>query len=214
VGGTAVVSSPASFGRSNYVGVCGTDPAWIDTKTGGAGTSVGVASTGLGAIGSYVNPNAAVGFTPLTVSVFSFGGTFGANSRRGLTDMADGSSMSIMLGERYTPLASTISNPAIGDATWVGATDNGGNGDNSSTIPSIPGIFGQAAVLGEASIPINSTFTGTNNRPLTTGFGSLHSGGSQFLLGDGSIRFLNQNISLDLLRKISRIKDGAYVPDF
>jgi len=214
IGGTAVNSSPVTFGRTNYLGVCGVDPAWVNATTGGAGPSIGVAATGLGAIGSYVDPNFSVVGSPLTVSVKTFGGTFGANSAIGIMNLKDGTSNTIIVGERYTPLGSSLTSSVIGDATWVGAIDNGGNGNNTSTTPSTPGILGQATVLGETSIPINSTFTGSNVRPLTTGFGSLHSGGSHFLLGDGTVRFLNQTMSLDVLRQLSRIRDGVNVGSF
>lgn len=214
VGGTAVSSSPQTIGRSNYVGVCGADPAWIDATAGGATTSIGVATTGLGAIGSYVNSAYPTGASPLSATATAFGGTFGANSWRGIRDMKDGTTSTIMIGERYTPIGSSATTPVIGDASWVGAIDNGGNGNNSSTIPSTPGILGQALVLGETSIPINSTFTGSNVRPLTTGFGSLHTGGCYFLMGDGNVRFLSQSISHDILRQLSRVRDGVYLNDF
>jgi prepilin-type N-terminal cleavage/methylation domain-containing protein len=212
VGGSPVLSSPVNLGRSNYIGVCGTDPAWVNAATGGASDSIGDVSTGLGAIGSYVNPSVLGNLSPLTVTaITSFGGTFGANSWCSLTRMRDGTSNIIMVGERYTPQNSTPTAAAIGDATWVAATDNGGNGNNNNPTPSTNGILGQATVLGEASIPINSTVTSGNSRPMTTGFGSVHTGGCYFLVADGGVRFLSQNMSLDILRQLSRIADGATI---
>ena len=159
-------------GRSNYVGVAGTDPAWINAATGGA------SATALGTVGTQGNVNgpAAVNgaffvldlssFDPITAS--AYGGMFGANSKLGFRNIRDGSSNVIAVGERYTPQSATIATDAMGDATWVAAAD-----DN--------GAYGQGMVLGEASVPINAFFTSSTPQPDTTGFGSLHTGGCHFL---------------------------------
>lgn len=205
-------------GRSNYVGVAGTDPAWINAELGGATPGVGELQTigldvGLSISPVYVGPNVvgAIGSfhgTPVTnvinastVTAELFGGCFGANSRTGYRDITDGSSNVIVVGERYTPTGSTESQPVIGDATWVGVAFN----DDTA---------GQANVLGEASVPINGFNTGSTPRPQTTGFGSFHTGGSQFLMGDGAVRFVSQNINMDTYRQLSRIADGAVVGPF
>ncbi len=90
--------------------------------------------------------------------------------------------------------------PVIGEASWVGAwmhfTPEG------------------QGTLGEASVPINYSFTSAIPRPNTTGFGSMHAGGCHFLMGDGSVRFLNQNIDMNTYRQLSRIADGAVVGEF
>ena len=116
--------------------------------------------------------------------------------------MLDGSSNAIVVGERYTPFDTTPNRiDAMGDATWVGA-----GGDN--------GPRGQGTALGEASIPINFGFSSMTPRPETVGFGSMHSGGCHFLLGDGSVRFISQNVDLNTYRKLSRIADGGVAGEF
>jgi len=191
--------------RSNYVGVAGTDPAWINAATGGASVSA------LGTVGTQGNVNgpAAVNgaffvldnsqFDPITAK--AYGGLFGANSKLGFRNITDGSTNVIIVGERYTPASATILADAMGDATWVGAAD-----DN--------GAYGQGMVLGEASIPINAFFSTVTSQPDTTGFGSLHSGGCHFLMGDGSVRFISSSINQNTYRQLSRIADGAIVSDF
>jgi len=44
--------------------------------------------------------------------------------------------------------------------------------------------------------------------------GSLHAGGCHMLMGDGAVRFVNQNISDTTLTYISRISDGKVVGEF
>ena len=213
-------------GRSNYVGVAGTDPAW-NPVTGGASSKSGYGNTVYtqgnsdssasvsGAIwvldpcivttGNYVSPmTTAQGFLNSDVggTSYNFGGTFGANSKIGYRDMLDGASNAIVVGERYTPFDTTPNRiDAMGDATWVGA-----GGDN--------GPRGQGTALGEASIPINFGFTSTTPRPETAGFGSMHSGGCHFLMGDGSVRFISQNVDFNTYRRLSRIADGGVTGEY
>ena len=195
-----------SSGRSNYVGVAGTDPSWINATVGGASSS-SFGTVGTLCTGGYGEPVACGAFYVLESTSFepivtsAYGGIFGANSKCGFREMMDGSSNIIAIGERYTPLISTVTQDGMGDASWVGATDD-------------TGPYGQGVALGEASVPINAFFTSTTPRPGTTGFGSMHTGGCHFLMGDGGVRFINQNVDMNTYRKLSRIADGAVVGDF
>ncbi len=198
--------------RSNYVGVAGTDPAWINATVGGntagVGTLVASVSTGLvlGAMQaldpSTVTTGNYQGFPSVTgYPVKNYGGTFGANSMTGFGSIMDGSSNVIVIGERYTPSISSSSIDADGDATWVGANDDYGQ-------------HGQGSVLGEASVPINAFVSFSTPKPETTGFGSLHVGGSHFLMGDGAVRFISQNVDMNTYRYLSRVADGNVIGDY
>ena len=68
--------------------------------------------------------------------------------------------------------------------------------------------------LGEATHPINTGFISRNLRPQTTGFGSMHTGGAQFLMADGAVRFLSENLDIATYRNLSRIDDGVKLGDF
>jgi prepilin-type N-terminal cleavage/methylation domain-containing protein len=239
INGTVTTTAPQLLGRSNYVGVCGIDPAITAVGGQGIGTvspnAVGglpISSTNTitisggngmnsiqGGIGIYTNTGTVqTGLSALSVDVAQFGGTFGGQSKKGLNDMTDGSSNTIIVGERYTPSATNQSNSiaavginAVGDATWVGATDYGSGVASTTTVV---GVSGQAAVLGEASNGINYGISSAVPRPATTGFGSLHTGGAHFLMGDGTVRFISSNISLATLQNLSRLADGNVVGAF
>ena len=46
------------------------------------------------------------------------------------------------------------------------------------------------------------------------GFGSFHTGGAQFALGDGSVRFLSENIDPDVLKNLGNRADGNLISDY
>ena len=131
--------------------------------------------------------------------VKNYGGVFGANSNCGLRDMKDGTSNIIMVGERYTPVNdSPLKATVIGDGIW----------------PGVSALAAEYNALGEATHKINAGFTQLNPRPPTTGFGSMHTGGAQFLMADGAVRFLSENLNIATYRKLSRIDDGNELGDF
>jgi prepilin-type processing-associated H-X9-DG protein len=192
-----------SFGRSNYVAVAGTDPAWVNEASGGSSTSfgdvVGDYRVNVGVVGAFLVRQGDI--STATVTTDAYGGAFGSNSKRGFRDMTDGSSHAIIVGERYSPVPFPWFAISMGEANWVGIPD-----DLSSQ--------SQGQVLGEASVSINAFLSAPTPRPPTTGFGSLHGGGCHFLMGDGSVRFISQNVDLTTYRQLSRIADGAVVGNF
>ena len=54
-----------------------------------------------------------------------------------------------------------------------------------------------------------------NTLPITPeyvgGFSSLHTGGAHFMVGDGSVRFINENINKDAYRRLTNRSDGEPV---
>ncbi len=168
----ATVAPTNQFARTNYVGVAGWD------ATNNLGIRDGV-----------------------VVSTLLFRGLFGENSRVGIRDMTDGSSNSIVVGERWT-----IRNAAatdVGHATWAGCLNR--NTDE-----------GQAAVLGDTFVRMNADTDGNpaTRQDNTTGFASFHVGGAHFLLGDGTVRFISENVDAVLYRNLSTVNDGQVVGEF
>lgn len=116
-------------------------------------------------------------------------GTFSKNSRRNFANFTDGLSNCILVGERRSPGQGANNTFMGGDTIWAGI------GDEVS-------IQGMALVIGECGplSPINLRHpvapnpAGGDPRPVT-GFSSYHVGGAHFLMGDGAVRFISENIA-------------------
>jgi hypothetical protein len=50
--------------------------------------------------------------------------------------------------------------------------------------------------------------------PKVTGFGSWHTDGAHFLMGDGAVRFISDKIDPETYRNLSTIADGGELGDF
>ncbi len=103
-----------------------------------------------------------------------------------LTDVVDGLTNTIMVGER------SMSQPPPGASTtdfrsWIRG-NNGGSGAAKNV-----------------ATPINSTYYNGSNNFNNISFGSNHSGGTNFCLGDGSVRFISDTISLPLYMAMASI---------
>ncbi|MDG3006899.1 DUF1559 domain-containing protein [Paludisphaera mucosa] len=120
-------------------------------------------------------------------------GVFARNVCRRMTDVIDGTSNTIFLGERARALA---------DAAWSGVVPDGKvPGVRHCTAPSWPGpSCGRidAMALGYAGPPpaAGSPAFGVNsNRADHSAFRGVHPGGANFAFGDGSVRFLFDTIN-------------------
>jgi prepilin-type N-terminal cleavage/methylation domain-containing protein len=99
-------------------------------------------------------------------------GVFWPGSKVSLKDITDGSSNVFLVGERNWENLSAI---------WIGTRNYTGNGD-----------VGLRQHLGITNWKINLP---GNNSPRA--FHSNHSGGAHFLLGDGRVQFISENIHCD-----------------
>lgn len=138
------------------------------------------------------------------------GGTFGQNSRRGLRDMSDGSSNSVIVGERawWNVEGLTIGPSAL----WAG-TRSGTPGTNSAN--------GVALAVGTCTIRINTRPMG-GVIPLGSGtpdgswhgFSGRHFQGAHFLMGDGAVRFVSETIDYSTYGRLGTLADGLPVVEF
>ena len=139
-------------------------------------------------------------------------GAFSQNSNRRFGDITDGLSNTFLVGERR----SKRNNNGIwigGDSVWSGVY-----GD--STAPNR--YQGLLLVIGEAvqNRVINLTQTTSNCRGYAA-FSSLHTGGAQFVFGDGSVHFISESIAQgaaglpgSTYQNLAGVNDGMVIGDF
>jgi prepilin-type N-terminal cleavage/methylation domain-containing protein/prepilin-type processing-associated H-X9-DG protein len=158
-------------------------------------------------------------------------GVFFLNSRVRYDDVSDGSSHTIYLGEKVfeggdlpwmsgtratlrnagAPINLVLSNPGITllgqpvapptDASSVPGTESATPADGTA-----PPAETAAAPTAKPAGPGNPLYVG--------GFGSRHSNGAQFAMGDGAVRFLSQSIAPTALQQLAHRNDGQLPPAF
>jgi prepilin-type N-terminal cleavage/methylation domain-containing protein/prepilin-type processing-associated H-X9-DG protein len=107
-------------------------------------------------------------------------GAFYRNSRTRLTDITDGTSNTILVGERSWGNANGIWAGAINNGVILRGKQNPCPGGGAGSYP--------AATLVLAHSHLNNALTDTDGG--LDDFSSRHIGGSNFAFGDGSVRFL------------------------
>ncbi len=130
-------------------------------------------------------------------------GLFFRNSRVGLRDITDGSSTTLMAGERSRNLA---------DATWVGAIPTARvctnpswkNPDCEPANVMVLGHTGPSPNHGWVDVP-NYKAAGSDD------FWSLHPGGCNFLFGDGSVRFVKETVNPRIFSFLSSRAGGEVI---
>jgi prepilin-type N-terminal cleavage/methylation domain-containing protein len=112
-------------------------------------------------------------------------GSFFHNSRVRLRDYTDGASNTFVCGERATP---------AGYSTWVGVVAEGEEA--------------MARILGVADHT-------PNHVPLhLDDFSSMHEGGAFFVMGDGAVRFVSENIDENVYKGLFTLQGGEVLGEF
>ena len=144
--------------------------------------------------------------------IIAFGGTFLPNAVTRMKDLTDGTTNVMVIGECSNWFnARSGTNPASTDGWLMGTSDGGGTAvtfrnsrlDNMTTINYPPN-----------SIIYNTTAGVANNYGPNNGLSSAHVGGAHILLGDGSCRFISNNLNMLTLRQIATRDDGGVAGDF
>ncbi len=134
---------------------------------------------------------------------YYFNGMFSENSSIRMRDVVDGTSNVFMLGEtKYVTLRTSSGTGATHWQTWA----TGCWGD----VPCLLGATAEA-INGSTYQPI---IDGYNPGEATTHFGSHHEGGCHFLVADGSVHFVSENVDLATYQSLGIINDGLPVGSF
>lgn len=190
-----------TFGRSHYVASHGQESCWGECGASSTGEVfddiyLGTTRTVL------INGNAAV----------VADGPFYRNSRTKFRDITDGTSNTIFLGEHSSRLS---------DKTWVGvvpgafthpqftAPENGSDAAATLTLVHAGPSGGELDITGFPIIhPVNFPTFHVGQMY------SEHIGGGHILLGDGSVRFISENIDLITFAELSSMKEGEVVGEY
>ena len=130
-------------------------------------------------------------------------GVFYPNSSTQIRDLTDGTSNTLLVGETKYNLTPT------GRADGIHTLWASGTKFDASGLP---------FTMAGAELGINSSSNhGGNSDTLNIQsriFGSFHTGGAQFLRGDGAVQFISENVDLTIYRLAAIADDGNPLGDF
>ncbi|MCA9027450.1 MAG: DUF1559 domain-containing protein [Planctomycetaceae bacterium] len=171
----------------NYYGVCGNvDSVDRLTTNGSYGPNSRhriICLTGVGCTEEYPgNPNLAS----------EYNGIFRYVSRVKIGDVTDGTSNTLMVGER-----------AVDEGHSWGWFMTGTEGD---------GLCGTGSPIWQGPL---TEANGYDTSPASVRFSSHHTGGAQFVMGDGSVRFINANIDTEsTFKPLGTTSGGEVIGEF
>jgi prepilin-type N-terminal cleavage/methylation domain-containing protein len=136
-------------------------------------------------------------------------------SKTNFRDVTDGTSNTLMIGESYTD--PNFVKDGQGMDYWNFFIPQMNNASGGTWTPGTGARTGteHTECAGSGVVPINSRLNPNMHGTLMEmSFGSYHIGGAQFLLADGSARFISENIDLNLYRGLCTIAKGEVVGEF
>lgn len=134
-------------------------------------------------------------------------GMFYGCSRTKMRDITDGTSNTILIGESRT---STYSKDSQQMDYWqFGAPQTGNWNLNGNGGTEYSEGVGSCVVKPNANLDL--TLSGVL---MEMAFGSYHVGGAQYVLSDGSVRFISENIDLNVYRSLGTRAGGEVIGEF
>jgi len=189
------------FGRSHYVASHGQESCWGEC---------GASTTGTVFTNIYTKATKTVTINGDAGQVAD--GPFFRNSRRRMRDVTDGTSNTIFLGEHSSRLS---------DKTWVGVVPGAYTHPRFSSPENGPDAAATLSLIhagpsgGELDITGFPIIHPVNFPTYHVGqMYSEHVGGGHICMGDGSVRFVSENIDLLLWAALSSINEGEVIGEF
>ena len=133
--------------------------------------------------------------------VLTFDNTNDVSYAWGFRDITDGSSNTIAVGEATTSQDVRVDNTGDGNfPLWAGGNNTGGCDMRQ---------VGSVLRFANGTFFINrqTESAGGANEPELS-FRSQHAGGAQFLMGDGSVTFISENIDTNVYTYLGGLNDG------
>jgi prepilin-type N-terminal cleavage/methylation domain-containing protein len=191
---------------------CPSHPQAGELSSSGAGTTAFYArnqakrTSYLFGTGSFTDYSAAYGAYATDIRRGAFGNSGAARMR----DLADGTSNCILVGEAWGGSYKTDSNYGPWGLTGTHTCCHGYVPGGSSTA-----LTAATVAAYQANYSINGAYNNdAQGRTYAWVFGSGHAGGAHFLMGDGTVRFISENIDFLNFCRLNYINDQQTVGDF
>ena len=137
-------------------------------------------------------------------------GAFGNSGAAKLRDLTDGTSNTLMVGEAWGGNKKTSTSYGPWGMSGTHTCCHGYTPSASSTTLNSANVAAYSPDWG-----INKPYQGdAQKRTYAWVFGSGHTGGAQFLLGDGTVRFIGENVDYLILCQLAYIHDATVVGEF
>jgi prepilin-type N-terminal cleavage/methylation domain-containing protein len=174
----------------------------------------GVAVTGAAANAGYAPTNYAAAVGVITRLNASPPGLFGQNTRRSMRDVTDGTSNTVCVSEIVIGFYRVDTNDNGNNTPCIDGPKN-----TSSTVQAgmswFYSYFPQSAFF-TSYLPPNGKVLdcGVNSDRVNAASRSVHTGGVQCLLTDGSVRFVSENLDVATWGRLGNIADGQVIGEF
>ncbi|MDO5552496.1 MAG: DUF1559 domain-containing protein [Planctomycetia bacterium] len=159
----------------------------------------------------------------LTHGVVSSNGTFTYNDSKGLAALTDGTSNVIVVAEQSGIVGAGLPLYANYEGAWAGVSQPDkiahflANGDTSAAALYGSGLTTIHWGVNDPGTGAGHDYTGPNGELANKSYqrntiiSSCHAGGANSALGDGSVRYLSDTMSVIILRQLCSVDDGKTV---